>query len=63
MEWYGFFMILVGVSLGIPIGYTLKTVHTKWYLSKHMKEHPEYKMYMDLLQNGPPKKKQEKSSG
>lgn len=41
-------LLMVGIMC-ICMGWGAHALFTRWYLKKHMKEHPEYKMYLDLL--------------
>ena len=46
----GMCILLVGTALGFPIGFITHGFYLRHYLKKHMKEHPQYEMYLDLIE-------------
>ena len=38
------------LALGIPIGFGAHALYIKHYLKKNMHKHPEFKMFLELLE-------------
>ena len=49
MDAYATIWLLVGTALGFVLGYTFHTFFVRRYLKKKLPEHPEYKMFLDIL--------------
>jgi len=49
MDAYASIWLTVGALLGIAIGWTLHTFYIRRYLKKRMPDHPEYKMFLDII--------------
>jgi hypothetical protein len=49
MDLYTTTWLSVGVLIGFMLGYTTHTLFIRYYLKKHMGKHPDFKMFMDVL--------------
>ena len=49
MDFYTSMWLSVGALLGFILGYTAHTFVMRWYLKKKLPEHPEYKMFLDII--------------
>jgi hypothetical protein len=61
MDFYASLWLSVGVMLGFMLGYTAHTVIIRWYLRKNMVNHPEFKIFMDVLDKNIPDGKKDES--
>jgi len=49
MDAYATIWFLVGASLGFVLGFTAHTIMVRRYLKKKLPEHPEYKLFLDII--------------
>jgi len=50
MDFYILTWLIGGFVIGLCIGWSFHALFIRWYLKKHVFEHPEYKLYADLLE-------------
>lgn len=60
MDMYATFWLLIGATIGGFIGFGLHAIFMKRYLRKHMKDHPEYRVFHDVIEGKIPNKEEDK---